>query len=263
MFKDDDDLQRYVVENYPPVTDNRIDEDHWDLQCTYCKITRGFQVIKRETSGNTVRTYFEEEQDEFRRDFKAPVTYLFRCPVCHAFKQWIVYEFSRYDSEEDEHHTWYFRVTSVPSEGLEDIDELPEDPPSLRAAYRQAIRAKDANAPLAAAAMFRRALQVITRDLLGTKPGNLAKELNEIVGKSYKGVTITSNFAANGYLVKEAGNQGAHPDKDPDLLDFTPQDAEDLQLIFMELVSEMFVVPAAIEKAKTDFLARRKITAKP
>jgi hypothetical protein len=30
---------------------------------------------------------------------------------------------------------------------------------------------KDANAPLAAAAMFRRALQVITRDLLGAKPG--------------------------------------------------------------------------------------------
>jgi hypothetical protein len=34
----------------------------------------------------------------------------------------------------------------LPSEGLEDIDELPTDPPSLRTAYRQAIRAMDANA---------------------------------------------------------------------------------------------------------------------
>jgi hypothetical protein len=60
----------------------------------------------------------------------------------------------------------YFRVTSVPSEGLEEIDELPQNPPSLRVAYRQAIRAMDVNAQLAAAAMFRRALQVITRDIL-------------------------------------------------------------------------------------------------
>jgi hypothetical protein len=42
----------------------------------------------------------------------------------------------------------------------------------------------DANAQLAAAAMFRRALQIITRGLLKARPGNLASELNEIVGKS-------------------------------------------------------------------------------
>jgi len=156
----------------------------------------------------------------------------------------------------------YFRITSFPSEGLEEIDELPEDPPSLRTAYRQAIRAMDANAHLAAAAMFRRALQVITRDLLGAKPGNLANELNEVVGKTHNGVVVTNNFAKVGYIVKEAGNQGAHPDKDPDLLDFTSQDAQDLQEIFMELVSELFIIPAAVQKAKDDFLARRKITPK-
>jgi putative ABC transport system substrate-binding protein len=37
-------------------------------------------------------------------------------------------------------------VTSIPGEGLEEIDELPADPPALRTAYRQAIRAMDANA---------------------------------------------------------------------------------------------------------------------
>lgn len=152
-------------------------------------------------------------------------------------------------------------MTSLPSEGLEDIKELPEKPPALRTAYRQAIRAKDANANLAAAAMFRRALQVITRNLLGAKPGNLANELNEVVGKNYNGVVITKNFAEVGYIIKEAGNQGAHPDKDPDLLDFTPEDAEDLQGIFMEIVSELFIVPAAMQKAKAEFLARRKIKA--
>lgn len=64
---------------------------------------------------------------------------------------------------------------------------------------------------------------------------------------------------SNGYIVKEVGNQSAHPDRDPDLLDFTPEDAEDLQSVFMELVGELFVVPAAVERAKIDFLTRRKI----
>jgi Domain of unknown function (DUF4145) len=111
--------------------------------------------------------------------------------------------------------------------------------------------------------MFRRAVQVITRELFRVKPGTLAKELEMIVGKAYNGATVTSNFANFAYIVKEAGNQGAHPDKDPDLLDFTSQDASDLKHVFMELVGELFVVPAAIEKARTDFLERRKIVPKP
>jgi hypothetical protein len=43
----------------------------------------------------------------------------------------------------------------------------------------------DANPNIAAAAMFRRALQIITRELLGARPGNLANELNEVVGKPF------------------------------------------------------------------------------
>jgi len=239
MFKDSDELKKHIFNNYQEVTDNRIDEDHWDLQCTHCKVVRGFQVIKREISGNTVRTYAGYPGKEFRQDSNAPVTYLFRCPVCKAFKQWIVYEFLNVHHRPEKYQ--YFRVTSVPGEGLEDIDELPADPPSLRTAYRQAIRSMDANAPLAAAAMFRRALQVITRDLLGAMPSILGKELNQVVGKSFNGVVVTNNFATVGYIVKEAGNQGAHPDKDQDLLDFT----------------------AATRKAKDEFLARRKISKKP
>jgi uncharacterized protein DUF4145 len=154
-------------------------------------------------------------------------------------------------------------VTSLPSESLEDIQELPEDPPALRTAYRQAIRPTDANAHVAAAAMFRPALQVITRNLLGATPGNLANELREVVGKSFNGATITGNFGHVGYIVKEVGNWGAHPDGAPGLLYFTADDAEDLQRIFMELVSELFIIPAAVQKARSDFLARRKIPSTP
>ena len=50
MFQDTDDLKAYIVETYPEVTDHRIDADHWDLQCTVCKITRGFQVVERDVA---------------------------------------------------------------------------------------------------------------------------------------------------------------------------------------------------------------------
>ncbi|MGA3012024.1 MAG: DUF4145 domain-containing protein [Terracidiphilus sp.] len=252
MFANSDELRSYVAENYPEVTDSRIDDRHWDLLCSFCKGIRGFQLIKRDIAGQ------QTDYSHFDKDLNAPVTYHFRCPVCHAFKQWIVYEWQVKD-DKGEWHYRHFRVTSVPSEGLEDIAELPEDPPSLRIAYRQAIRAMDANANIAAAAMFRRALQVITRDLLGATPGNLAKELHAVVGKPFNGGVVTTNFANIGYIIKEVGNQGAHPDEDPDLLEFTAEDANDLQQIFMEVVSELFIIPAAKEKAKQDFMARRKV----
>lgn len=256
MFKSKAELAAYVAENYPEVTDARIDDEHWDLECTACKITRGFQLTHR-TIGKISTGYQSYSVDTF-----APVTYVFRCPVCAAFKQWIVYEIYKLNAE-NKQIRHYYRVTSVPTDGLEEISELPEQPTSLRVAYRQAVRAMDANAQLAAAAMFRRALQIITRELLQAKPGNLANELNEVVGKSYNGVTVTANFANNAYIVKEVGNQGAHPDADPDLLDFTAQDAEDLQQIFMEIVSELFIIPAAARKAREEFMARRKVLAKP
>jgi hypothetical protein len=100
---------------------------------------------------------------------------------------------------------------------------------------------------------------MITREILGAKPGNLANELKEVVGRQYNGGTVKQTFADVGYIIKEAGNQAAHPDRDPDLIDFSAEDARDLHAIFMELVSELFIVPAAVEKARADFLARRKI----
>jgi hypothetical protein len=239
-----------------------IDDSHWDLECPKCKITRGFQLISHDVAGTRDDNYGPQLARHFLQDYHAPITFVFRCPVCKTFKLWMVYEGKeRIDSNTIKTH--YYRVTSIPAEGLEEITELPEKPESLRAAYRQAIRAMDGNALSAAAAMFRRAVQVITRELIGVKPGNLGAELHAAVGKTYNGVTITHNFANVGYIIKEAGNQGAHPDADPDLLDFTPQDASDLRQIFMELVSDLFVVPAAVQKAKADFLARRKIVPKP
>lgn len=258
MFANKKEQDAYIKETYPEVTDSRVDSEHWDLPCSKCGTTRGFQLIHR-SEGREYTNY-----GTYNTDASAPYALYFRCPVCKLYKQWVMYKINGWEGVEGKEKSIdrYYRVASVPSEGIEDIDELPQDPPALRTAYKQAVRAMDANAHIAAAAMFRRALQVITRNILKAKPSTLANELSEVVGNNYNGTTITTNFADIGYILKEAGNQGAHPDKDPDLLEFTEQDAHDLQSIFMELVTDLFIVPEAAKKSREEFLKRRKIQKK-
>jgi hypothetical protein len=256
MFQNSAEQKSYVKENYPDITDSQINDDHWDLQCDRCGVVRGFQVIKKGVS--THRTGYQT----YAIDMSDPYTVHFRCPVCKTYKMWVIFQISGNETVEGEEKyvTRYYKLTSVPAEGIEDIKELPQEPRSLRVAYKQAIRSMDANAYIAAAVMFRRAVQIITRDILKATPGNLGGELSSLVGKKYSGVILTKDFADNGYIIKESGNQGAHPDEDPDLLDFTPQDALDLQNIFMELVAEIFIAPEIQRQAKQDFLKRRKVS---
>lgn len=62
----------------------------------------------------------------------------------------------------------------------------------------------DANCFCASAAMFRRALQIITRDILGAKPSTLDKEIKSLIGvKNNLGITLTNDFSDNGYIIKE------------------------------------------------------------
>jgi len=258
MIQTKDDLRKYIEENYIEITDSRINDEHFDLYCETCGLTRGFQVIEKNTHINGT------SYSGYSQDFDYPEGICFKCPVCNTYKIWLVYKLFYIEKIEGNTKTInrLYKVTSIPNEGIDDIKELPDKPEALRQAYREAIRAMDANAYLASAAMFRRALQVITREIFKVKPGNLSNELREITGKKLGSTTLTTDFSANSYIIKEAGNQGSHPDNDPDLLKLNSQDATDLKNIFMELVTELFVVPAAIKKTKEEFLKRRKVEVK-
>ena len=113
VFRQREDLLRFVTQNCPEVTDSRIDESHWNLECGECKMTRSFQLTARFLSCVT------DGCGNFCRDSAAPITYEFRCPACTALKQWILYEVFLPDKD-GKSKTHYFRVASVPSEMLED-----------------------------------------------------------------------------------------------------------------------------------------------
>ena len=113
MFRKAEDLLLYVAQNYPEVTSCRIDDFHWNIECGDCRMTRGLHLTRRSVSCIT------DGCGSFCRDFDAPITCEFLCPVCNGFKQWILYEIflPGKDGKSEAH---YFRVRSVPSEGLED-----------------------------------------------------------------------------------------------------------------------------------------------
>lgn len=260
-------LKEYIYENYVDVTDSFVDGDHMAGFCSKCKTTVGFQIVNRKVATCNVRpSLYSSSYDS---DFKPPYSIYFKCPVCQKFKIWIVFERAvvRQEEQDDGSIKNYskkhiFKVTALPNDGISEIEDLPDNPPSLKKAYTEAVKCLDNSCYLASATMFRRALQIITRDVLGATPSTLANELKEIVasGKSNKlGIEITNNFSSNSYIVRSCGNQSAHPDKDMDLLDFELEDAQNLYNIFLEIVSELFVAPKAAQKAKDELLQKRKL----
>ncbi len=250
MFENGDEENTYIKDNFEDITASHVREDLWDLDCGKCGVVRGFHVERRSVT-NEVTRYGRQNQE----DFYAPKTAYMRCPVCSAYKYliYIVIDQDDYSNRKD------YKIAELPSERFHDIEALPEKPATLRKAFKEAVKAMDANAYCAAASMLRRALQVITREIGGAKPSTLGKELENLSGKKVNGVTFSQDFSSNGYLVKEAGNQGAHPDDDPDLLDFTQQDAKDLYRIFMTIVADLFIAPKAAEEAVARFKSSRKI----
>lgn len=249
MILSQDDFDKYVAETYPDVTDSLESNHRLFEYCPYCQARMGLDVIRREYVYYLVQRGPSASVEQ-KADANHPYICVFRCPDCKAERRWYLY---RVNSRT-------YRIMSIPGDSGAEIDELPADPPALRIAYSEAIRSFDANCPMAAAAMIRRALQVITRDILGAPRGNLGNELKWLQGKPNKvGVTLSQDFHKNAYIIKETANQAAHPDEDPDLLSFTDEDARQLNMIFLDLVTDLFVVPEAARRAKEEMIRRRKI----
>ena len=249
MILSQDDFDKYVVANYPEVTDSISSERRIFEYCPYCRARMGMDVLHLGYVYKLVKTTPMREPEK-RIDHDYPKVCVFRCPDCKSERRWFLYEV----------YQRLYRIMSIPGDSGAEIDELPLEPVALRKAYEEAIHALDANCPMAAAAMIRRALQVITRDILGAPPGNLGVELNWLKGKPNKlGVILSQDFHGNAYVIKEAANQAAQPDTAPDLLSFTDEDARNLNSIFLDLVTELFVIPEATKRAKDEMMKRRKI----
>lgn len=243
VFVSQEQFEQYVATHFPEVTQELL-KGRIIKFCPGCNTKIGFEILES-------RFNYEGSSN-----FSHPYSKVIECPECSRGAIWVLYNVRNADQKTSR----TYRLVALPGESAHDIAELPSNPPALRKAYHEAIRSLEANNPMAAAAMFRRALQVITREILGVNPGKLAIELKSLMGKTNKlGITLSEDFHENSYIIKEVANQATHPDGDIDLIDLTQEDAQNLYELFLELVGELFVIPTAKEQARRELLARRKV----
>ncbi len=109
-----------------------------------------------------------------------------------------------------------------------------------------------ADSPKASAALSRRCLQQLLRNHAGVKPGDLAKEIQQVIDQD----DLPSYIAVSLDAVRNVGNFAAHPNKSlktGEIIDVEPGEAEWTLDVLEELFDFYFVKPKTVQ-AKRDKL---------
>lgn len=100
--------------------------------------------------------------------------------------------------------------------------------------------------PKASAALSRRCLQDLLREKAAVKPGNLIREIDDVVASG----TLPSWLSGQLHAIRNVGNFAAHPIKDTgtgEIVDVEPGEAEWMLDLLEQLFDFYFVQPARVE----------------
>lgn len=253
MIFSKEEFDRFIEGNYESFDDNDFSDETFKDYCPNCGVRVGLQIEAKNVGATQIQINRKIYQQGPNWDL--PFNIVAKCPDCESYKIIFMYRITISENE-----IKYYKLFTIPENETYIIPELPSEYPSLISAYSEAIKCMQVKAFKAAATMFRRALQIIARDILGANDWNLANSLKKLKKQPNKlGVELSEDFHNYSYIIKEAGNQGAHPDKDIDLIEFTKEDATDLMNIFLEVVNELFIKPSLIKRSEDNLKLKRKI----
>lgn len=242
---DEQHYYQFVKEHYTNISSLIVNNSHIREYCPLCKANMGFNI-------ETIP--LQREYMHFL--YKMPQPLLLKCPMCQSFKIWVIQNLYVQDSEGNGHIERY-RIMSIPKNENE-IPELPDHPPGLKRIYCEGIRCLESNCPTAAATLFKRAIHIITRDILGANPGTLTSEFRSLLSKRNKlGMVIHESFKDNKYLMRESSLIKRDGTWDHDILQYNEEDAMSLHEMFIELAVMLFVLPKTVQEAR-DMLAFKK-----
>jgi len=137
----------------------------------------------------------------------------------------------------------------------------PEVPDPFRSDYTQSALVLQ-DSPKASAALSRRCLQHILRDIAKVKATTLEKEINEVIARN----TLPTAIAADLDAVRHIGNFAAHPTKSQntgELIDVEPGEAEWNLEVVEALLDIYFVQPERLKAKKAALNAKLKEAGKP
>ncbi len=101
---------------------------------------------------------------------------------------------------------------------------------------------------------------MIAKNVLGAKGKTLFNQLEWLKeNANLLNIDLTELFHDNSQLIKDVGNQAAHPDDDITLQEFTKDDVNKLYDLFLIIVNEIFIKPEKIKKIQEELKEKRKL----
>lgn len=194
---------------------------------------------------------------------------LIECPKCHRkrFLHLVQVEFERItgldkDGEEiTEEICKVYKLGSLPvKEESYVLKDIPNEHSSLILTVNEAMFCMEHGKNIAASILFRRAIQITAKDILGAEGRNLHAQLNWLQANPNKlNIDLTDLFFENSKIIKDVGNQGAHPDDDITLHNFTQEDVHCLHDLFLAIINDIFIKPKRDKEVKDELRNRRKL----
>ena len=160
-----------------------------------------------------------------------------------------------------EHTYRLYKLYRIPVTGENYINEdIPKQYTSLRKTANEADYCLSNSKFIASAILYRRAIQILAKEVLGGKGKTLFNQLEWLQSNvNLLKIDLTEIFHDNVKIIKDIGNQGAHPDDDITLHEFTKDDAHGLHDLFISIIHEIFVKPAKMKALQEELKKSRKL----
>ncbi len=269
-------FNNYIQTNYKKIYETEKWNDFSQEFDGFCESCRRDVFLK-------IRSRSYQYSDYNRDGLPNFITYFIECPRCKrkSFMQLVLLEIcvtldkegkvleniDEDDFDEDGYNTKthyeIFQLYSIPTrdESFANKD-IPNNYTTLKASVSEAIFTMKHGKFISSAIMFRRTIQIIAKEVLGAKGRALHKQLEWLTENSnLLAIDLTNLFHDNSKLIKDVGNQGAHPDDDITLHNFTEDDVNNLHDLFLVIVNEIFIKPEQLKTIQADLIKNRKLKA--
>jgi hypothetical protein len=244
---------RNVDENLPPHNPDTPPDSHDPAgSCPRCGRVSNFSIeatvpVTFSVGGYVVTGYGAQERIDVQR------ASVLECSGCH--ERVVVIE-DKYVGNQREAKADGFTTGGTinyrgiwwwPPPGVADLDA--SIPNEIADAYREGVRAMWAQAPRAAAVMFRRTLEAIVK-ISGSPAAQTAAKQNLASGLTVMADegALDRNLAEWAKEIRVVANSGAHFDLVDDV---TPEEAENLSRLLRGLFQYLYEMPARISRSRT------------
>ncbi len=252
-------FEKYIKENY---------------ECVY---TASESSFSQELSGNCdsckrdvfLKVYSKAFDKPYYREDGLPrfVNIYLECPSCRRKSFLQTVQFVEQKAIKEGTSTYYeityrlYKLYRIPAKGEGYInDDIPKEHSSLKKTASEADYCLSNSKFIASAILYRRAIQILAKEVLGATGRTLYKQLEWLkTNENLLKIDLTDVFHDNAKIIKDIGNQGAHPDDDITLHEFTKEDSNGLHDLFLSIIHEVYVKPSKMKALQEELKKSRKL----